>query len=132
MANQLLPRLQDRRAGRRTMDELHALPPLPPRAPAVTARSLFWLAAGALAWTHAGYPLTAAALARLRPRPVRRDDATPEVTVVVAAHDEEGVIGRRVENLLRLDYPADRLAVVVASDGSTDGTNAVVEAAAAR
>ena len=98
----------------------------------MTARSLFWLAAGALAWTHAGYPLTAAALARLRPRPVRRDDATPEVTVVVAAHDEEEVIARRLENLLALDYPAERLDVVVASDGSTDGTNAAVEAVAKR
>src|SRR5687768_18507014 len=105
MANQLLPGLQDRRASRRTMDELHALPPLPPRAPAVTARSLFWLAAGALAWTHAGYPLTAAALARLPPRPVRRDDATPEVKAVVAAHDEEEGLRSRPEDLLALDHP---------------------------
>jgi cellulose synthase/poly-beta-1,6-N-acetylglucosamine synthase-like glycosyltransferase len=95
-------------------------------------RALFWVSAGALAWTHAGYPLTAAALARLRPRPVRKADGTPEVTVVVAAHDEEAVIGRRVENLLELDYPADLLSVVVASDGSTDGTDAIVEEAAGR
>ena len=94
-------------------------------------RALFWLSAGALAWTHVGYPLAAAALARRRPRPVRKDDVTPSVTVVVAAHDEEGVIGRRVENLLALDYPPDRLEVVVASDDSTDGTNDVVEALAA-
>ena len=95
-------------------------------------RAIFWVGAGALAWTHVGYPLAAAGLARLRPRPVRRADATPEVTVVVAAHDEEGVIARRLENLLALDYPAERLEVVVASDGSTDGTDAAVEAVAAR
>jgi glycosyltransferase involved in cell wall biosynthesis len=95
-------------------------------------RALFWLSAGALAWTHAGYPLAAATLARRRPRPLRKDDITPSVTVVVAAHDEESVIGRRVENLLALDYPADRLQVVVASDGSGDGTDDVVEAVAAR
>jgi glycosyltransferase involved in cell wall biosynthesis len=95
-------------------------------------RAIFWVGAGALAWTHAGYPLTAAALAQLRPRPVRKEDKTPEVTVVVAAHDEEGVIARRLENLLALDYPAERLEVVVASDGSTDGTNAAVEAVARR
>jgi glycosyltransferase involved in cell wall biosynthesis len=94
-------------------------------------RAVFWLSAGALAWTHVGYPLAAAALARRRPRPVRKDDATPSVTVVVAAHDEEDVIGRRVENLLALDYPPDRLEVIVASDGSTDGTDAAVEAVAA-
>ena len=95
-------------------------------------RAIFWVGAGALAWTHAGYPLTAAALARLRPRPVRREDETPGVTVVVAAHDEEDVIARRVENLLALDYPPERLDVVVASDGSTDGTDAAVEAVAQR
>jgi hypothetical protein len=95
-------------------------------------RALFWLSAGALAWTHVGYPVTAAALARRRPRPVRKGDVTPSVTVVVAAHDEEDVIGRRVENLLALDYPADRLEVVVASDGSDDGTDEAVEAVAAR
>jgi glycosyltransferase involved in cell wall biosynthesis len=95
-------------------------------------RAVFWLSAGALGWTHVGYPLTAAALARRRPRPVRREETTPEVTVVVAAHDEEDVIERRLENLLALDYPADKLAVVVASDGSTDGTDAAVEAVAAR
>jgi Glycosyl transferase family 2 len=93
-------------------------------------RAVFWLSAGAIAWTHVGYPLAAAALGRLRPRPVRRADVTPPVTVVVAAHDEEDVIGRRVENLLELDYPADRLEVVVASDGSSDGTVATVQALA--
>ena len=95
-------------------------------------RAVFWLAGGALAWTHVGYPLAAAALARARERPVRRADVTPDVTVVVAAHDEEDVIARRVENLLELDYPAERLAVVVASDGSTDGTDAAVAAIAER
>jgi cellulose synthase/poly-beta-1,6-N-acetylglucosamine synthase-like glycosyltransferase len=93
-------------------------------------RALFWLSAGALGWTHVGYPLSAAALARLRARPVRKGDVTPSVTVVVAAHDEEDVIARRVDNLLELDYPVDRLRVVVASDGSEDGTDEVVEALA--
>jgi cellulose synthase/poly-beta-1,6-N-acetylglucosamine synthase-like glycosyltransferase len=98
----------------------------------VLARAAFWVAGGALAWTHVGYPLAAAALARLRPRPVRQDDVTPQVTVVVPAHDEEDVIERRLENLLALDYPADRLEFVVASDASTDGTDARVERIGAR
>ena len=96
------------------------------------ARTVFWFSAGGLAWTHAGYPLAAAALARLRPRLVRKEDLTPDVTVVVAAHDEQDVIGRRVENLLELDYPTERLTVVVASDGSTDGTDAAVAEIAER
>jgi glycosyltransferase involved in cell wall biosynthesis len=98
----------------------------------VFAKTLFWGSLGALAWTHVGYPAAAAVLARLRPRPVRKEELTPEVTVVVAAHDEEGVIGRRVENLLALDYPTDKLEIVVASDGSTDRTDELVEEIASR
>ena len=96
------------------------------------AKTLFWGSLGALAWTHLGYPVAAAALARLRPRPVQKDEITPDVTIVVAAHDEEDVIGPRVENLLGLDYPPERLSVLVASDGSTDRTDSIVEDIAAR
>ena len=96
------------------------------------ARIVFWGGAAALAWTHVGYPLAAAAAARIRPRPVRREDVTPSVSVVVAAHDEEDVIERRVENLLALDYPADKLEIVVASDASTDRTDELVDAIADR
>jgi len=98
----------------------------------VLLKTLFWGSLGALAWTHVGYPVAVAALARVRSRPVRKEDVTPEVSVVVAAHDEEDVIGRRVENLLELDYPNDRLTIVVASDGSTDRTNEIVRELSAR
>ena len=96
------------------------------------AKVVFWGSLGALAWTHVGYPAAMGALARLRPRPVRREDVTPSIALVVSAHDEEEVIGRRVENLLELDYPAERLEIVVASDGSTDRTDTIVEEIAAR
>jgi hypothetical protein len=98
----------------------------------VLLKGIFWGSLGAIAWTHAGYPLTAAALARLRPRPVRRGDITPEVSVIVPAHNEATVIERRLENLLALDYPADRFTVLVASDASSDGTDELVLAAAER
>jgi cellulose synthase/poly-beta-1,6-N-acetylglucosamine synthase-like glycosyltransferase len=97
----------------------------------VIAKVLFWTSLGALAWTQVAYPFVAAMLARLRGRPVRKTDAEPRVTLIVAAHDEEDVIERRIENLLALDYPADRLQIVVASDASTDRTDELVEAAAA-
>lgn len=93
---------------------------------------MFWGSLGALAWTHAGYPAAMGALARLRPRPVRKSEIRPSVALVVSAHDEEEVIGRRLENLLALDYPADQLEIVVASDGSTDRTDAIVEEIAGR
>ncbi|MGH3045044.1 MAG: glycosyltransferase, partial [Gaiellaceae bacterium] len=95
-------------------------------------KGVFWGSLGALAWTHAGYPLAAAALARVRGRAVRKDEQTPKTVVVVPAHNEEAVIGRRVENLLELDYPPEQLEVVVASDASDDGTDEIVEEIAAR
>jgi len=98
-----------------------------------TFKTLFWGSLGALAWTHVGYPLAAGALARSRPRPVARDDGfEPSVSLIVAAHDEEDVIGTRLENLLELDYPADKLEIVVASDASTDRTDEIVGKVAAR
>jgi cellulose synthase/poly-beta-1,6-N-acetylglucosamine synthase-like glycosyltransferase len=90
-------------------------------------KALFWGSAGALAWTHAGYPLAAAALARVRPKVVRKGDQTPSVTLIVPAHDEEAVIAGRLENLLALDYPPEQLEIVVASDASSDRTDEIVE-----
>jgi glycosyltransferase involved in cell wall biosynthesis len=96
------------------------------------AKALFWGSLGALAWTHVGYPAAAALAARVRPRPVRKGGAMPRVSVIVAAHDEEDVIERRLENLLALDYPEDLVEVLVASDASSDRTDELVEALAAR
>jgi cellulose synthase/poly-beta-1,6-N-acetylglucosamine synthase-like glycosyltransferase len=98
----------------------------------VLVKAVFWGSFGALAWTHAGYPLLVAGLARLRERPVRASDVTPPVSLVVAAHNEEDVIVPRLENLLALDYPPEQLDIVVVSDGSTDRTDHLVEAVAAR
>jgi glycosyltransferase involved in cell wall biosynthesis len=98
----------------------------------VLAEVVFWSSLKALAWTHAGYPAAMGVLARLRPRPVRKAGITPSVSLVVSAHNEESIIRRRIENLLALDYPEDRLEIVVASDGSTDLTDSLVAEIAAR
>jgi cellulose synthase/poly-beta-1,6-N-acetylglucosamine synthase-like glycosyltransferase len=90
-------------------------------------KALFWLSLGALLWTHVVYPLGVAALARVRTRNVRRDEVEPTVTLIVAAYNEEPVIERRLENLLGLDYPVDKLELVVTSDASTDRTHELVE-----
>jgi cellulose synthase/poly-beta-1,6-N-acetylglucosamine synthase-like glycosyltransferase len=86
---------------------------------------LFWVSLAALAWTHVVYPAAAAALARVATRPVAKAGIEPTVTLVVAAYNEEAVIARRIENLLALDYPADKLRIVVTSDASSDRTEAV-------
>ena len=89
-------------------------------------KAIFWTSLGGLAWTHVGYPVAAAALRRVRERPVRKAEIEPSVTVIVPAHNEEDVIEARVQNLLELDYPAEKLELVVASDASTDGTHEIV------
>lgn len=86
---------------------------------------LFWLSLALLVWTHAGYPLAVAALARIRPRRVAEGDIEPSVTLIVTAYNEEAMIARRIENLLALDYPEDKLELVVTSDASTDRTEEI-------
>ena len=86
---------------------------------------LFWISLAALAWTHVLYPAFAALLARIAPRRVAKADIEPTVTVVIAAYNEESVIARRIENLLALDYPAERLQIVVSSDASSDRTEEI-------
>jgi cellulose synthase/poly-beta-1,6-N-acetylglucosamine synthase-like glycosyltransferase len=91
----------------------------------VVAEVLFWISLAGLVWTHAAYPLVAAGLARVAPRRVRKGDVEPTVAVIVAAYNEETVIARRLENLLALDYPADKLRIVVTSDASSDRTEEI-------
>jgi cellulose synthase/poly-beta-1,6-N-acetylglucosamine synthase-like glycosyltransferase len=92
---------------------------------------LFWTSLGAILWTHVGYPLFVTALAAVRRKRVAKEDIAPSVAVVVAAHNEEAVIGRLVESLLAQDYPGE-LEVIVASDASTDGMDALGEQIAQR
>jgi cellulose synthase/poly-beta-1,6-N-acetylglucosamine synthase-like glycosyltransferase len=88
----------------------------------VTETALFWLCGLALGYTYVGYPALAWARAALRSWPPRGGGIEPSVTVLLAAHNEAGRIDGRLENLLALDYPRDRLEIVLGSDGSTDGT----------
>jgi len=98
----------------------------------VILRAVFWGSLGALAWTHAGYPATVAAVGRVRRRIVRKAAFEPTATVIVAAHNEEAAIERRIVNLRELDYPSEKLQIVVSSDASTDGTDELAAAAGAR
>ena len=86
--------------------------------------AIFWVSAGLIVYTHLGYPLLLRLLlaVRRRPRPPRRPDEPPRVSLIVAAYDEEGVIAEKIANALALDYPRDRLELIVASDGSADAT----------
>jgi len=83
------------------------------------ARALLWISAALIAWTQVGYGLFLAALRRFRPDrpPVAAGSSVPLVSLVVAAYREEAVIAARVANALALDWPRERLEVVVAVDG---------------
>jgi glycosyltransferase involved in cell wall biosynthesis len=89
---------------------------------ATLAMAAFWIAIALLAYVYAGYPLAAAAVARLRRREPLRAPITPSVSIVVVAYNEAARIEDRIENLLALDYPPELLEIVVGSDGSTDET----------
>jgi len=97
---------------------------------------IFWVCVGLLAYTHAGYALLLALIARLRRRPATGAPTAgaavaPRVSVIVAAYAEEDVIAARVANLRALDYPPEKLEVIVACDGSPDATAERARAAGA-
>ncbi len=84
---------------------------------------LLWLSLGLLAYVYAGYPALMWVRARCAARPPGTSaGATPAVSIVVVAHNEARRVTERLENLLALDYPRERLEIILVSDGSTDGT----------
>lgn len=86
------------------------------------AKTLFWISAGAILYTYIGYPIAVWLLARARNRKVSKSEITPQVSVVIACHNEQANVRARIENLLRCDYPPSLLDVIIVSDGSTDFT----------
>jgi glycosyltransferase involved in cell wall biosynthesis len=96
---------------------------------------LFWLSLGLIVHTHIGYPLLLRLLVSVTgtrevPSPV--EPLRPPVTLIIAAHNEEDLIERKLDNALSLDYPSAQLEIIVASDGSTDGTVELARRIAAR
>src|SRR5215207_1242393 len=89
--------------------------------------AVFWGSTGVLAYLYVGFPLVVAVRGLLRQRYIASGGEPPPVTVVIPVFNEAGIILEKLENTLSLDYPADRVEVVVASDGSTDATNDLVE-----
>jgi len=79
-----------------------------------------------VAYAYAGYAALVYLLSRLFERPVRRADITPKVSVIIAAYNEERDIARKIANTLRLEYPKDKIEIIVASDCSTDRTDEIV------
>jgi hypothetical protein len=95
------------------------------------AEFFFWSSAALVVYVYAGYPVALALAVRLFERPVRKASVTPTVSLLVAAYNEAAVIRAKVENALALDYPPGKLEIVIASDGSSDGTAAIAREAIA-
>jgi cellulose synthase/poly-beta-1,6-N-acetylglucosamine synthase-like glycosyltransferase len=92
------------------------------------AAFLFWLALGLIVYAYAGFPLVLLARTLLRKSTpaIRKEPVEPSVSMVIVAHNEAASIAAKIENVYALDYPGEKLEVVIASDGSNDGTNEIV------
>lgn len=91
------------------------------------AAMVFWISTGLIAYVYAGYPLILWVLTRLRPNPNWPEINFPFVTLVIAAYNEEQAITQKLDNSLELDYPKNRLQILVAVDGGEDNTLEIVK-----
>lgn len=89
---------------------------------------LFFLSVFSIFYGYFGYPFSLRVIALFRRRDVLRRPIKPAITVIIAAYNEEKRIERKIQNLLSVDYPTDKLEIIVVSDGSTDQTNPIVQA----
>lgn len=94
----------------------------------VAAASLFAFSVLASLYAWVGYPALLAFRSRRGTRLYWPRDIEPAVTVIIPVHNRAGQVAAKIANTLAADYPADLLEVLVVSDGSTDGTDAIVEA----
>jgi poly-beta-1,6-N-acetyl-D-glucosamine synthase len=87
---------------------------------------VFWISLAGILYTYIGYPAAIWLASRLRPRPWRREPITPSVSIVLAVHNGAALLPRKIQHLLKLDYPNLR-EIIFVSDGSTDGTAEILE-----
>jgi len=94
----------------------------------IVALFIFWISALILIYTYLGYPLLIVLLARLKPQRINgvQNSELPQVSLIIAAHNEEKIIEEKIKNSLGLDYPEELLSIVIVSDGSTDHTNEII------
>ena len=92
------------------------------------AKFAFWLVALLLFYVYAGYPLLLALIGLFVRRPRAEAGYTPRISVLIAAYNEEEAIERKIRQTLALEYPKEKLEVLVLSDCSTDRTDEIVNA----
>jgi len=88
----------------------------------IAERLIFWISIVVIAYTYVGYPILITLVSRTRLNAVPTQNHLPPLTLIIPAHNEARWIRQKIENTLALDYPRELLHIVVASDGSSDGT----------
>src|SRR5262252_1042213 len=83
---------------------------------------LFWFSFVLICYVYFGYPFLLVVARRVMSRPVHKEYWEPPVSIVIAAYNERERLERKVQNCLSLDYPKEKLQIVVSLDGSTDGS----------
>lgn len=93
----------------------------------VISQIIFWSSVAALFYVYLGYPLLVWIVSEFSPIEVKKSDFSPFVTILITAYNEEKAIRAKIENTLEIDYPKEKLEILVASDGSTDKTDEIVK-----
>ncbi len=88
---------------------------------------LVWLSLGALAYVYLGYPLLLALVGLFARRSKASLGYLPKISVLIAAYNEEAGIQKKIEQTLALEYPPDKMEIIVLSDCSTDRTDEIVK-----
>lgn len=92
--------------------------------------TLFWISLGIIFYTFIGYALVITLLSALKRKkpvlPQLSDEDLPEVTMLIAAYNEEDIIEAKIKNCQGLDYPKDKFKLIFVTDGSTDKTNSII------
>src|SRR3972149_6578933 len=87
---------------------------------------LFWFSLGTLVYVFFGFIIFLWIFSKFRCKAVQKGDATPSVAVIISALNEEKHIEKKIETCLEIDYPRDRVEIIVVSDGSTDDTDSIL------
>ena len=92
----------------------------------LAAKVFFWMSSLIILYVYFGYPAVLNLLVKYYKKPIQTGAITPDVTLLVCAYNEEDIIREKIQNSFELDYPPEKIKIVIASDGSTDKTNDIV------
>lgn len=94
----------------------------------IVLQMIFWISTFTIFWANIGYPISMLIIGKLIKKKNKKvKNYEPTVSLMIVAHNEEKVIKEKLENVLNVEYPKEKLEILVASDNSTDSTNKIVK-----